>query len=163
MIISERPQSLEDRQTRGSETEEGLQTEERELLSSQVLPLRTLRTLRTRGRSPRGEGRPRGPRLASTLSSWTSRTKRTLISHQEVPEALLDLILEGQAQRLEDQRASLSLLPDPGPGPLCGACCPDQRLEDQRASLSLLPDPGPGPLCGACCPDQRHIALCKRK
>lgn len=38
----------------------------------------------------------------------------------------MDLILEFQGQRLEDQRASLSLLPDPGPAGLCGACSPDQ-------------------------------------
>lgn len=39
---------------------------------------------------------------------------------------MLDLILEGQGQRLEDQRASLSLLPDPGSAEICGACSPDQ-------------------------------------
>lgn len=38
----------------------------------------------------------------------------------------MDLILECQGQRLEDQRASLSLLPDPGPSAMCGACSPDQ-------------------------------------
>lgn len=38
----------------------------------------------------------------------------------------MDLILDFQGQRLEEQRASLSLLPDPGPAGLCGACSPDQ-------------------------------------
>uniref|UniRef100_A0AAQ6AJR5 Uncharacterized protein n=1 Tax=Amphiprion ocellaris TaxID=80972 RepID=A0AAQ6AJR5_AMPOC len=86
-------------------------------------------------------------------------------SQQEEPEALLDLILESQCQRLEDQRASLSLLPDPEPSALCGACSPDQagldragldpasldfyymliqyqsdRMEDQRCSLPDLED-----------------------
>lgn len=37
---------------------------------------------------------------------------------------MLDLILECQGQRLEDQRASLNLLPDPGPAGVCGACSP---------------------------------------
>ncbi|XP_045889823.1 uncharacterized protein LOC123959679 [Micropterus dolomieu] len=73
--------------------------------------------------------RPRFQSFTSALSSrtrsTTSRTKRRS-SQQEEPEALLDLILECQGQRLEDQRASLSLLPDPGPAALCGACSPDQ-------------------------------------
>ncbi|XP_059193527.1 G-protein-signaling modulator 1-like [Centropristis striata] len=132
-------------------------------------PLRTLRTLGglmspMAGPSPEdspGSSRPRGQSLGSALSSRTrslsSRTKRRS-SQQEEPEALLDLILECQGQRLEDQRASLSLLPDPGPAALCGACSPDQpplpgldfyymlihyqsdRMEDQRCSLPDLDD-----------------------
>lgn len=48
-------------------------------------------------------------------------------SQQEEPEALLDLILEYQGQRLEDQRASLSLLPPQEPDwTFCGSCSPDQ-------------------------------------
>lgn len=47
-------------------------------------------------------------------------------SQQEGPDALLDLILESQGQRLNDQRASLSLLPDPEPTALCGTCSPSQ-------------------------------------
>lgn len=39
---------------------------------------------------------------------------------------MLDLILECQGQRLDDQRASLSLLPDTGTAELCGACSPVQ-------------------------------------
>ncbi|XP_078105988.1 uncharacterized protein LOC144517737 [Sander vitreus] len=129
-------------------------------------PLRTLRTLRIlggpgSGSGPEGPPRPRGQSLGSALSSRTrtmiSRSKRGS-SQQEEPEALLDLILEGQGQRLEDQRASFSLLPDPGPAALCGACSPDQpappsldfyymlihyqsdRMEDQRCSLPDLED-----------------------
>lgn len=98
--------------------------------------------------------RPRGQSLGSALSSRTKRRN----SQQEEPEALLDLILESQCQRLEDQRASLSLLPVPGTAVLCGACSPDQppipsldfyymlihyqsdRMEDQRCSLPDLDD-----------------------
>lgn len=47
-------------------------------------------------------------------------------SQQDEPEALLDLILECQGQRLEDQRASLSLLPPQEPDWFCGSCSPDQ-------------------------------------
>ncbi|XP_068999771.1 G-protein-signaling modulator 1 [Embiotoca jacksoni] len=79
----------------------------------------------------------------------------------EEPEALLDLVLEVQCQRLEEQRASLSLLPDPGPAALCGTCSPDQnpfpgldfyymlihyqsdRMEDQRCPLPDLDDVAP--------------------
>ncbi|XP_054483611.1 G-protein-signaling modulator 1 [Anoplopoma fimbria] len=108
-----------------------------------------------------GSTRPRGQSLGSTLSSrtriTTSRSKRRN-SQPEEPEALLDLILECQGQRLEDQRASLSLLPDPGPAALCGACSPEQptlpsldfyymliryqsdRMEDQRCPLPDLDD-----------------------
>ncbi|XP_018548377.1 G-protein-signaling modulator 2 [Lates calcarifer] len=106
-----------------------------------------------------GSTRPRGQSLGSALSSRTrttpSRSKRRS-SQQEESEALLDLILESQGQRLDDQRASLSLLPDPGPTALCGACSPDHlpsldfyymlihyqsdRMEDQRSSLPDLAD-----------------------
>lgn len=48
-------------------------------------------------------------------------------SQQAEPEALLDLILESQSQRLDDQRASLSLLPDSEPAAPCRACSPDQN------------------------------------
>ncbi|XP_034397401.1 G-protein-signaling modulator 1 [Cyclopterus lumpus] len=116
--------------------------------------------------SPGPEGihsssRPRGQSLGSTLSSrtraMTSRRKRRS-SQPEEPEALLDLILECQGQRLEDQRASLSLLPDQGPAVSCGACSPEQptlpsldfyymlihyqsdRMDDQRCSLPDLDD-----------------------
>ncbi|XP_028270608.1 G-protein-signaling modulator 2 [Parambassis ranga] len=127
-------------------------------------PLRTFRPFRglmTPTSLPSAEGscaytRPRGQSLSSALSS-RMRTKRRN-SQQEEPEALLDLILESQCQRLEDQRASLSLLPNPGPAGLCGTCSPDQppmpsldfyymlihyqsdRMEDQRCSLPDLDD-----------------------
>ncbi|XP_037618990.1 G-protein-signaling modulator 1 isoform X1 [Sebastes umbrosus] len=137
--------------------------------SASFSPLRTLRSLGGLGTPVLGPGpegcqsstRPRGQSFGSALSSrtrtMTSRSKRRN-SQQEEPEALLDLILECQGQRLEDQRASLSLLPDPGPAALCGACCPDQptlpsldfyymlihyqsdRMEDQRCSLPDLED-----------------------
>nr|XP_046243604.1 G-protein-signaling modulator 1 [Scatophagus argus] len=130
-------------------------------------PLRTLRTLGdlvTPGPGPGPEEssiRPRGQSLGSALSSrtraMTSRSKHRS-GQQEEPDALLDLILECQGQRLEDQRASLSLLPDPGPAALCGACSSDQpspptldfyymlihyqsdRMDDQRCSLPDLDD-----------------------
>ncbi|XP_039979104.1 G-protein-signaling modulator 1 [Xiphias gladius] len=129
-------------------------------------PLRTLRGQVTpvQGSGPEdssGSTRPRGQSLGSALSSRTrttaTRSKRRN-SQQEEPEALLDLILESQGQRLDDQRASLSLLPDPGPSALCGACSPDQlhqpsldfyymlihyqsdRMEDQRCHLPDLDD-----------------------
>ncbi|XP_049908127.1 G-protein-signaling modulator 2-like [Epinephelus moara] len=133
-------------------------------ISASTSPLRTLAGLVTPVSSPGAEGgstRPRGHSLGSALSprtrTMTSRNKRRS-SQQEEPEALLDLILECQGQRLEDQRASLSLLPDPGPAALCGACSPDQtslpgldfyymlihyqsdRMEDQRCSLPSLDD-----------------------
>ncbi|XP_042339309.1 G-protein-signaling modulator 1 [Plectropomus leopardus] len=113
------------------------------------------------GPSPDDSSRPRGQSLGSALTPHTrittSKNKRRS-SQQEEPEALLDLILESQAQRLEEQRASLSLLPDPGPPALCGACCPNQppvppldlyymlihyqsdRMDDQRCSLPDLED-----------------------
>lgn len=72
-------------------------------------------------------------------------------SQQEEPEALLDLILECQGQRLEDQRASLSLLPDPEPDWFCGSCSPDQaglptldfycRLIQYQVIVRLRPRP----------------------
>ncbi|XP_030579416.1 uncharacterized protein LOC115775992 [Archocentrus centrarchus] len=129
-------------------------------------PLRTLRTLgglvNPAGTGPESSStRPRGQSLGSALSSRmriaTPRSKRRS-GQQEEPEALLDLILESQCQRLDDQRASLSLLPDPGPDTLCGACSPDHppvpsldfyymlihyqsdRMEDQRCSLPDLDD-----------------------
>ncbi|XP_019963092.2 G-protein-signaling modulator 1-like [Paralichthys olivaceus] len=104
------------------------------------------------------------PRSQSPSSALTSRTRtwapqiQCRSSQQEEPEALLNLILESQGQRLDDQRASVSLLPDPGPAPLCGACsheqCPlptvdlyymlinfqSDRMEDQRCSLPDLDD-----------------------
>ncbi|KAM3611674.1 uncharacterized protein V6R79_022324 [Siganus canaliculatus] len=103
--------------------------------------------------------RPRGQSLGSALSSrtTTSRKKRRS-SLQEEPEDLMDLILECQGQRLDDQRASVSLLPDPGPAALCGACSTEtpslpsldfyymlidyqsDRMEDQRCSLPDLDD-----------------------
>ncbi|KAM7018473.1 uncharacterized protein LKV04_004917 [Tautogolabrus adspersus] len=132
--------------------------------STSTSPLRSLVSLMTSVPSPGREGsstRPRGQSLGSALSSkkrtTTSKSKRRS-SQQEEPEDLLDLILECQGQRLDDQRASLSLLPDPGAAGLCGACSPDQhtlpsldfyymlihyqsdRMEDQRCSLPDLDD-----------------------
>uniref|UniRef100_UPI0037E75F08 G-protein-signaling modulator 3-like n=1 Tax=Semicossyphus pulcher TaxID=241346 RepID=UPI0037E75F08 len=132
--------------------------------SAATSPLRTLVGLMTPAPSPGSEGsstRPRGQSLGSALTSRTkastSRSKRRN-SQQEEPEALLDLILECQGQRLDDQRASVSLLPDPGTAAQCGACSPDQptqpsldfyymlihyqsdRMEDQRCSLPDLDD-----------------------
>ncbi|XP_031696609.1 G-protein-signaling modulator 2-like [Anarrhichthys ocellatus] len=137
--------------------------------SASTSPLRTLRGLMTPVPSPgpggsHGSTRPRIQSLGSTLSSRT-RTMTSTIKRgssqpeePEEPEALLDLILECQAQRLEVQRASLSLLPDPGPASPCGACSPEQptspspdfyymlihyqsdRMEDQRCSLPDLDD-----------------------
>ncbi|XP_058492236.1 G-protein-signaling modulator 1 [Solea solea] len=105
--------------------------------------------------------RPRGQSLGSALSVRT-RTTATRSKHrssqQDEPEALLDLILESQGQRLNDQRASVSLLPDPGAAGLCETCNHDQplaptldfynmlihyqsdRMEDQRCSLPDLDD-----------------------
>ncbi|KAG7214270.1 hypothetical protein INR49_023190 [Caranx melampygus] len=95
--------------------------------------------------------------LSSKTRTTTIRTK-CRSSQQEEPEALLDLILESQGQRLDDQRASVSLLPDVGTAALCGACSPDQphlpsldfyhmlihyqsdRMEDQRCPLPDLDD-----------------------
>ncbi|XP_044051782.1 uncharacterized protein LOC122876029 isoform X2 [Siniperca chuatsi] len=100
--------------------------------SASTSPLRTFGGLVTPVPGPGPEGcstRPRGQSFDSALSSrirtTTSRNKHKS-SQQEEPEALLDLILECQGQRLEDQRASLSLLPDPGPAALCGTCSSDQ-------------------------------------
>ncbi|XP_008334602.1 G-protein-signaling modulator 1 [Cynoglossus semilaevis] len=104
--------------------------------------------------------RPRGQSLGSSLSSRmrTAARARRRGSQQEEPEALLDLILESQGQRLNDQRASLSLLPDPGAAALCETCNLNQphaptmdfyymlidyqsdRMEDQRCSLPDLED-----------------------
>uniref|UniRef100_A0A3P9KUC4 Uncharacterized protein n=1 Tax=Oryzias latipes TaxID=8090 RepID=A0A3P9KUC4_ORYLA len=105
------------------------------------------------GRS--GSSRPRGQSLGSAPNSRNKSTpiKRKLRSNQQgEAEALLDLILESQSQRLDDQRASLSLLPDRDAASLCGACSSDQaldfycmlihyqsdRMEDQRCSLPDL-------------------------
>ncbi|XP_074525835.1 uncharacterized protein LOC141790097 [Halichoeres trimaculatus] len=132
--------------------------------SASSSPLRTLVGLITPTSSPNPGGsstRPRGQSLSSALSSRTrassSKSKRRS-SQQEEPEALLDLILECQGQRLDDQRASVSLLPDPGAVAPCGACSSDQpalpsldfyymlihyqsdRMEDQRCSLPDLDD-----------------------
>ncbi|KAF7647572.1 hypothetical protein LDENG_00170210 [Lucifuga dentata] len=94
---------------------------------------------------------PWGPMTTTNSPQSTCRSVQ-----QEDMEALLDLILECQSQRLEDQRASGSLLPDPGPAALCGACSSQQgslpsldfyymliqyqsdRMEDQRSSLPDL-------------------------
>ncbi|XP_013883590.1 G-protein-signaling modulator 2 isoform X2 [Austrofundulus limnaeus] len=134
--------------------------------TSPLRTLRALRGLRTPATSSGSEeasssSRPRGQSFGSVLSSRTrSITAKDKIksSHQAEPEALLDLILESQSQRLDDQRASLSLLPDSEPAALCGACSPDQnsvpsldfyymlihyqsdRMEDQRSSLPHLDD-----------------------
>ncbi|XP_013883588.1 G-protein-signaling modulator 1 isoform X1 [Austrofundulus limnaeus] len=152
--------------------------------TSPLRTLRALRGLRTPATSSGSEeasssSRPRGQSFGSVLSSrtrsitakdkasvcccrpsWCSQSDSEPIksSHQAEPEALLDLILESQSQRLDDQRASLSLLPDSEPAALCGACSPDQnsvpsldfyymlihyqsdRMEDQRSSLPHLDD-----------------------
>lgn len=126
-------------------------------------PLRSLRTLRgLLGSGPgpasdRSSPRPRGQSVGSALSP-SSRTSgpQWSSSQQDEPEALLDLILECQGQRLEDQRASLSLLPPQEPDWFCGSCSPDQaalptldfyctliqyqshRMDDQRCSLPEL-------------------------
>ncbi|XP_071328411.1 G-protein-signaling modulator 3-like [Trachinotus anak] len=104
---------------------------------------------------------PQSQSLGSALSSRTRTTanrNKCKSSQQNEPEALLDLILESQGQRLNDQRASLSLLPDPGSAAPCGACSPNQphlpsldfyymlihfqsdRMEDQRCPLPDLDD-----------------------
>lgn len=139
---------------------------------------RTLRALRTLGdivNPALGFGpecssssiRPHTHTLGFTLSSkskTTANRSKCRSSQQEEPEALLDLILESQGQRLDDQRASISLLPDAGSAALCGACSPDQphlpsldfyhmlihyqsdRMEDQRCALPDLDDVvGSGP------------------
>ncbi|KAF6716795.1 G-protein-signaling modulator 1 [Oryzias melastigma] len=110
-------------------------------------------TSSSEGRS--GSSRPRGQSLGSAPNSRnkSSTFKRKLRSSQQgETEALLDLILESQCQRLDDQRASLSLLPDQDAASLCGACSSDQaldfycmlihyqsdRMEDQRCSLPDL-------------------------
>ncbi|XP_034450892.1 G-protein-signaling modulator 1 [Hippoglossus hippoglossus] len=116
------------------------------------------------GPGPEGRSSSSRPRTQSPASALTSRT-RTCAPHiqrrssqQEEPEALLNLILESQGQRLDDQRANVGLLPDPGPAPLCGACRHEQRplptvdfyymlinfqsdrMEDQRCPLPDLDD-----------------------
>ncbi|KAM7390934.1 hypothetical protein PAMP_021662 [Pampus punctatissimus] len=95
--------------------------------------------------------RPLSQSLSSATSSGTRNKRQS--SQQEEPEALLDLIPESQGKRLEDQKAKLSLLPDPGPATLCGACSSEQpsmdfyymlihyqsdRIEDQRCPLPDL-------------------------
>ncbi|KAG7218042.1 hypothetical protein INR49_020678 [Caranx melampygus] len=108
--------------------------------------------------SPKPHSDPSSGTLGSTTSFRSLRTLGILSSQQEEPEALLDLILESQGQRLDDQRASVSLLPDVGTAALCGACSPDQphlpsldfyhmlihyqsdRMEDQRCPLPDLDD-----------------------
>ncbi|XP_023251256.1 G-protein-signaling modulator 1-like [Seriola lalandi dorsalis] len=129
-------------------------------------PLRTLGGLVTPvlGSGPEcssSSTRPQSQSLGSALSSSTrtiANRSRRRSSQQEESEALLDLILESQSQRLDDQRASINLLPDPGSAALCGACSPDQphlpvldfyymlihyqsdRMEDQRCPLPDLDD-----------------------
>ncbi|XP_026199611.1 G-protein-signaling modulator 1 [Anabas testudineus] len=125
-----------------------------------ISPLRTLRSLMN-PESSSSSSRPRGQSLSSALTTRTRTTgtrRRRSSSQQEGPDALLDLILESQGQRLNDQRASLSLLPDPEPTALCGTCSPSQtplpsldfyymlihyqsdRMEDQRCPLPDLDD-----------------------
>uniref|UniRef100_A0A1A7YEJ1 G-protein signaling modulator 1a n=1 Tax=Iconisemion striatum TaxID=60296 RepID=A0A1A7YEJ1_9TELE len=108
-----------------------------------------------------GASKPWGQNLSSALTFRTRITtfkNKVSSRNQEEPEALLDLILESQSQRLDNQRASFSLLPDPGPAAICGACSSDQtsvpgldfyymliqfqsdRMEDQRCSLPHLDD-----------------------
>ncbi|KAM4578677.1 uncharacterized protein V3H82_008035 isoform 1-T2 [Fundulus diaphanus] len=79
-----------------------------------------------------------GQSLASVLR-YRTRTPRSKnkISQEEAAD-LLDLILESQSQRLYDQRASLSLLPDPGPPPLCGACCGEKTLVPSLDFYNML-------------------------
>ncbi|KAM8886095.1 uncharacterized protein gpsm1a isoform 2-T2 [Spinachia spinachia] len=88
----------------------------------------------------------------SALSSRT-RTKRSS-SKLEEPEAMLELILESQGKRLEDQRGSFNLYHEPGSAYLCEACNPptspsvnfyymlihyqSHRMEDQGCSLPDL-------------------------
>uniref|UniRef100_A0A3Q3XG57 Uncharacterized protein n=1 Tax=Mola mola TaxID=94237 RepID=A0A3Q3XG57_MOLML len=65
--------------------------------------------------------------------TWECRS-----SQREESEALMDLILEFQGQRLEDQRASLSLsCPSHS---LLSALSQSDRMEDQRRSLPDLED-----------------------
>ncbi|AWP07738.1 putative G-protein-signaling modulator 2-like [Scophthalmus maximus] len=98
-------------------------------------PLRTLRGLMSPDPGSGPEGRARSPKpwgwsLSSALSSRTRSTEsqsKCRSRPQEEPEALLDLILECQSHRLDDQRASFCLLPDPGPAAPCGSCSHDQR------------------------------------
>ncbi|XP_047238022.1 G-protein-signaling modulator 1-like [Girardinichthys multiradiatus] len=104
-----------------------------------------------------------GQSLASVLKYRARTTSSKNKISQAEPEALLDLILKSQSQRLHDQRASLCLLPDSGPPPLCGACSAEKtlvpsldfynmliryqsdRIEDQRCSLPH-PDDDVGPV-----------------
>ncbi|XP_062237167.1 G-protein-signaling modulator 1 [Platichthys flesus] len=76
------------------------------------------------GRSTSSRPRSQSPALTSRTRTYAPDIQR---SQQEEPEALLNLILESQGQRLDDQRANVGLLPDPGPAPLCGACSHEQR------------------------------------
>ncbi|XP_061586119.1 G-protein-signaling modulator 1 [Cololabis saira] len=132
--------------------------------SSSSSPLRTFMSgfrspgpgFGSEGRS--GEGRPRGHSLGSAFRNRTPTSKRKLRTSKQDSEALLDLIMESQCQRLEDQRASTSLLPHPEPVTICGTCSPNQhpppsldfyykliqyqsdRMEEQRCSLPDLDD-----------------------
>ncbi|XP_053277749.1 G-protein-signaling modulator 1 [Pleuronectes platessa] len=76
------------------------------------------------GRSTSSRPRRQSPALTSRTRTCAPHIQR---SQQEEPEALMNLILESQGQRLDDQRANVGLLPDPGPAPLCGACSHEQR------------------------------------
>ncbi|XP_041855305.1 G-protein-signaling modulator 1 [Melanotaenia boesemani] len=125
-----------------------------------ISPLRTFRTvggLTSPAPSSGSEGgsesnRCWGQSHSSALSLRTRTTNKLTSSQQAEPEDLLDLILESQCQRMEDQRASLSLLPEQRPAALCGACSPDldfyymliryqsDRMDDQRCSLPDLDD-----------------------
>ncbi|XP_067377331.1 uncharacterized protein gpsm1a isoform X2 [Channa argus] len=93
--------------------------------SRTLAPLRYLR-------SPEGSSRTPRPQDQSLSSAMSFRTRisesrsRCKSSQQEESDFLIDLILESQGQRLNDQRASLSLLPDTGPPALCGTCSPNQ-------------------------------------
>ncbi|KAK2838243.1 hypothetical protein Q5P01_015455 [Channa striata] len=124
-------------------------------------PLKNLRCLV----SPQGNcaisPKPQSKSPSSAVSSWTTTTEtksRCESSQQEEPDALIDLIMEFQGQRLNDQRASLSLLSDKGTPALCGTCNPNKplmpgldfyymllryqsdRMEDQRCPLPDMDD-----------------------
>ncbi|CAM9320448.1 unnamed protein product, partial [Lampetra planeri] len=80
--------------------------------------------------SDSSSSRPRGQSFSTTLSSRTRPTafrRKRRGSQQEEPEALFDLIMESQSQRLDDQRASFTLLPEPAA--MCGACSSDQLAQ----------------------------------
>uniref|UniRef100_A0A1A8J4M6 G-protein signaling modulator 1a n=1 Tax=Nothobranchius kuhntae TaxID=321403 RepID=A0A1A8J4M6_NOTKU len=131
--------------------------------STSTSPCRTLKTPSAGSRSE-GDSGPSKPWAQNLSSALAFRTRITAFKskvssrNQEEPEALVDLIFESQSQRLENQRANFSLLPDPGPAAICGACSSDQtsvpgldfyymliqfqsdRMEDQRCSLPHLDD-----------------------